>query len=143
MAKLRHVHYIPVAPAPLPPDLFEQCGRFGQFPMAEQPLTGLPGESQHDMMQRIRGISVPVQPVDTSLAAAARIKPHTARVREALAAGACTTVEYRHISAGTGAFTDQWHHAVAWATQSGECKACGAEICRGAKHDAGCPFREA
>ncbi len=34
----------------------------------------------------------------------------------------------------------QWAHAVAWATQSGECRACGAEVCRGSKHETDCVF---
>lgn len=35
----------------------------------------------------------------------------------------------------------RWLRAVRWATESGECKACEAETCRGAPHAESCPFR--
>ena len=52
--------------------------------------------------------------------------------------------DYKVAQQGAGSpSAEQWRHAVAWAVQSGECKACGAEVCRGVAHDKGCPFRAA
>ena len=64
MSRIRHKHFTPVAPDPMPPDpdLFEP------------PLSwtaSLP-------------FFAPAQPVDTSLEAAAKITKHTARIREAI-----------------------------------------------------------
>lgn len=68
MSRLNHVHY--VAPLPGEPDLFEQLSE-----IAHEQCRALYGDS---------GFEPPAQRVDTSLAAAAKITKHTARIREAI-----------------------------------------------------------
>ena len=60
--RVRHRHYSPVAPDPMPPDLFSTGQRLSD----------------------LYWIKAPAQRVDTSLAAAAKITKHTARIREAI-----------------------------------------------------------
>jgi len=78
--KIRHKHFTAVAPEPLP--LFEPpryptvCAKCGTEAL------GIFGATKHSPGCTL--VDPPAQPVDTSLAAAAKIQGHTARIREAV-----------------------------------------------------------
>jgi len=82
--RAHHKHYTP--PPPPDDDLFSMTDNERGELIGWCPDCGKPADHRHmpGLVELFREVIPPAQPVDTSLAAAAKIQGHTARLREAV-----------------------------------------------------------